>query len=153
MTNFKDKYKSRLRTKPRYGGHDPLDARLRRYTLNHSKEHQKQAIEGKETPRMSWHTRQDDGSYECVVRVSNRAVDMGGGDRTVVENHDALIEYYKALINALESGELDQDLLETAAEIKSMKHEALPILEKRFPDSEILKKHSNSKSVPTTDVA
>lgn len=136
MNDFLNSFDRNFRQKPRYAGsREPAETRLPRQVATRATEQHELAKRGEEAIHKPWHVKLPDGSFECCVRLNNKRIHLGQGNSRIVPDHAALLEHYEKLIQAIENGDMDQQIFETAVTIKSMKREAMPILKARFPDS------------------
>jgi hypothetical protein len=135
MNELHTLFKGSLRRRNGYSSNrDPL-ARWKDNMINLALKHQREAKSGGQAPRRSWHELQPDGRYINTVRLNHCPLGITGQNCWEMATLDDVVKFYDVVIGLLKDGALDRDILNTALTIKSMRREALSILESRFPEA------------------
>ena len=135
MYELKTLFKGSLRPRTGYSNHtDPL-VRWKTNIKNLAIRHRSAAADGQQAAKKPWHEQQIDGSYIATLRLNHALVEIDGQNCWAMADLDEVVKFYDVVISKLDTNEFDLDILKTASTIKSMKKEALSILNTRFPDS------------------
>lgn len=148
MTELKKLFKGGLRPRTGYrSGGDPLK-RWKTNIMNLATRHQTEAKSGRQAQRKSWHELQSDGSYLATIRLNHCLVEIAGENCWAMADLNEVVKFYDVVIAKLKTSAFDQDIINTALTIKSMKQEALSVLKTRFPDSPELKETREATNHP-----
>lgn len=135
MTQLNTLFKGSLRPRTGYkGGGDPL-TRWKSNMTNLAMRHRADAKAGRQAEGKPWHVQQRDGSYIATVRLNHALVEIDGQNCWEVPSMDDVVKFYDVIIENLKAEVFDQAIVSTALNIRSMRRDAISIMERHSPES------------------